>query len=137
MRLFIRIVDGVPSGHPMQEKNFMAVFPHIDINNLSSDFAEFTRVEPPNLEPYEVHESTSYVLDGSVYKDVHNVRDMTDSEVEAKKEMVHQDWKKIGFSSWTFNDEKCYYEPPVAYPDDENNYKWDESKKSWVEVADD
>ncbi len=36
------------------------------------------------------------------------------------------------FDSWTLNETTCQWEPPVAYPDDEENYSWDEKTTSWV-----
>jgi len=36
------------------------------------------------------------------------------------------------FSSWTLNEETCQWEAPVAYPDDGNRYKWDETTTNWV-----
>mgnify|MGYP000110773591 CR=1 FL=1 len=38
------------------------------------------------------------------------------------------------FPSWTLNDDTCYWEPPVAYPDDDKFYEWDEDTTAWVEV---
>ena len=38
------------------------------------------------------------------------------------------------YASWTLNDDTCLWEAPTAYPDDGNNYNWDESTTSWVEV---
>tara|TARA_R100000908_G_C3750056_1_gene144707 strand:- start:1222 stop:1602 length:381 start_codon:yes stop_codon:yes gene_type:complete len=35
------------------------------------------------------------------------------------------------FKSWLLNEDKCIYEAPVARPDDENQYDWNESTKSW------
>ena len=35
------------------------------------------------------------------------------------------------FKSWLLNEDKCIYEAPVAKPDDENDYDWNESTKSW------
>ena len=35
------------------------------------------------------------------------------------------------FNSWTLNEETCLWEAPVAKPDDENNYNWNESEQSW------
>ena len=35
------------------------------------------------------------------------------------------------FNSWTLNETTCTWEAPVAYPDDENNYNWNESEQSW------
>jgi len=36
------------------------------------------------------------------------------------------------FLSWTLNETTCLWEAPVAYPDDDNNYKWDETTTNWV-----
>jgi len=35
------------------------------------------------------------------------------------------------FNSWTLNEETCLWEAPVAYPDDENNYNWNETNQNW------
>ena len=37
-------------------------------------------------------------------------------------------------ASWTLNEETCQWEPPVAYPDDGKNYKWNEENQSWDEI---
>jgi hypothetical protein len=39
------------------------------------------------------------------------------------------------FASWTLKEETCNWEAPVAYPDDEKMYTWDEATTSWVEVT--
>jgi hypothetical protein len=39
------------------------------------------------------------------------------------------------FASWTLNEDTCNWEAPVAYPDDEKMYTWDEATTSWVEVT--
>lgn len=36
------------------------------------------------------------------------------------------------YPSWVLNTESFLWEPPVAYPDDDNFYLWDESAGSWV-----
>jgi hypothetical protein len=40
------------------------------------------------------------------------------------------------FNSWVLNEDTCQWEAPVAYPQDDNEYKWNESTLSWdiVEV---
>ena len=38
------------------------------------------------------------------------------------------------YSSWTLNEDTCQYEAPVAYPDDDKMYNWDESTTNWKEV---
>ena len=35
------------------------------------------------------------------------------------------------FSSWLLNEEKCVWEAPVAYPDDGQNYIWNEETQQW------
>ena len=35
------------------------------------------------------------------------------------------------FPSWILNQETGGWESPVSYPDDENNYNWNESTLSW------
>jgi len=39
------------------------------------------------------------------------------------------------YPSWTLAEASCIWEPPVAYPDDENRYSWDEDAGNWVEVT--
>ena len=35
------------------------------------------------------------------------------------------------FNSWTLNEDTCRWEAPVAYPNDGQNYKWNENNQSW------
>lgn len=35
------------------------------------------------------------------------------------------------FNSWSLNETTCLWEPPVARPNDENSYIWNEQSKSW------
>ena len=44
-------------------------------------------------------------------------------------------------ASWTLDDDTCHWEPPIAYPDEDNKlYTWDEdlyqsdNTKGWVEI---
>ena len=39
------------------------------------------------------------------------------------------------FPSWTLNEDTCQYEAPVAYPDDDKMYTWDETTTNWIEVT--
>ena len=37
------------------------------------------------------------------------------------------------FASWTLNEETCFWESPIPYPDDtENSYLWDEETQTWI-----
>lgn len=35
------------------------------------------------------------------------------------------------FDSWVLNEDSCLWEAPVAYPDDDNFYQWNEQNQSW------
>jgi hypothetical protein len=38
------------------------------------------------------------------------------------------------YSSWTLNEDTCQWESPVPMPDDDKDYRWNESTVSWDEV---
>ena len=38
------------------------------------------------------------------------------------------------FNSWILNESTCIWESPVAYPNDEKMYVWDEETTSWVSI---
>ena len=38
------------------------------------------------------------------------------------------------YASWVLNESTCQWEAPTPYPDDDNDYEWDESTTSWVKV---
>ena len=35
------------------------------------------------------------------------------------------------YASWILNETTCQWEAPVAYPDDDNRYTWNETTTSW------
>lgn len=35
------------------------------------------------------------------------------------------------YQSWILNEDTCQWEPPIAYPEDENIYSWNEETTSW------
>lgn len=39
------------------------------------------------------------------------------------------------FASWIFDENTLVWSAPVAYPDDGNQYAWDEETISWVELS--
>ena len=38
------------------------------------------------------------------------------------------------YASWVLNDDTCLWEAPVAYPDDDKEYEWNEDTTSWDAV---
>lgn len=131
MNLYIEIENGQPKNHPALEENLLQAF-----GNIPENWKPFERVQRPDIGVYDVLESEQpeYQLTNGVYKDVWVVRPMTAEEVAAKKADTIATWNNH-FSSWVFNEDKCTYEPPVAYPQDGKIYRWDESVTNWVEVV--
>jgi hypothetical protein len=39
------------------------------------------------------------------------------------------------FSKWILNEETCQWEAPVAYPDDDKFYIWNDNKGEWEESS--
>jgi len=39
------------------------------------------------------------------------------------------------YPSWTLNEDTCQWEAPVAYPNDDKKYLWNEETTSWGEGA--
>lgn len=134
MQLFIQVRDGQPYEHPIFEDNMRALFPALDLDNLPSGFAKFTRNPAPVLGAYEVYEGVTYEADGDGFADVHHVRQMTDDEKTAKQTLVKESWKPNGPASWVFDEPTCCFMPPVFPPNDGKTYDWDEANLTWVEV---
>jgi hypothetical protein len=39
------------------------------------------------------------------------------------------------FSKWVLNEDTCLWEAPVAYPDNEKFYTWNDNKGEWEELV--
>jgi hypothetical protein len=39
------------------------------------------------------------------------------------------------FASWVLNETTCNWDAPVARPEDDKMYSWDEATTSWIEVT--
>ena len=39
------------------------------------------------------------------------------------------------FPSWILDEDTCYWNAPVAMPEDDKKYRWNESTVSWEEIA--
>lgn len=135
MELFIQIRNGQPFEHPIFGDNFRQAFPNIDTNNLPESFARFVRVEVPIVGAYEVYEGVTYEWRDGLVTDMHHVRPMTTEEVTAKQDAVKANWAQTGYASWVFDDSICDFKAPLPYPADGNEYVWDETSVSWVELT--
>lgn len=134
MRLFIRIVDGKPFEHPIIEGNFIQAFPDEDIDNLSENFAPFTRLQQPQAGPYEEFTGVEYISDDNGgFKDHFVFRQFTAEEIAAKQQQIKDEWvARDGHPSWVFNETTCQYEAPIPYPTDGLKYVWDEPTLNWI-----
>lgn len=84
---------------------------------------------------------TSYNTRGGVH---YQANSSTPSEDQSKA--LRKNFAGVGFSydktldafippkpyeSWVLNEETCLWEAPVAMPEDENDYEWNEETTSW------
>ena len=92
---------------------------------------------------------TSYNIWGGVYYDPETNEAAADQSVITGDDgRERKNYASIGFtydhdrnafippqpySSWTLNTETYLWEAPIAYPDDGNNYTWNEEGQSWDE----
>ena len=131
MQLYIRVENGVAVNHPIVEDNFKQAFPQIDVYNLPEDFAKFERVNRPLIGVYEKNQRAVYEKgEDGVYRDVWYSDRMTEEEILQKQNEVKQAWISTGYVSWTFNEDTCSFDPPIAKPE-EGMWVWDESSGSW------
>lgn len=131
MDLVIQIKNGEPFEHPIILENLQQVYPDITLQNLPDNFAEFNRTQVPTLGVYQVYIGCNYVWNGTYVTEQHNLRDMTQEEVLFKQNSIKQSWAENGYASWTFDETTCEFIAPVAYPQDGNDYLWDELSQSW------
>ena len=92
----------------------------------------------------DVWKQTSYNTKGGKHYSVNENGDVVESEDQSKA--FRKNHAAIGFTydqerdafippkpypSWTLNESTCRWDSPVAYPNDENNYKWNETTQQW------
>jgi hypothetical protein len=95
---------------------------------------------------------TSYNMKGGVYFDPETRQPAEDQSVIQEDEgRMRKNFAGVGFiydkeldafypkkpyDSWTLNETRAQWEPPVAMPDDfpETLYEWDEENLQWVEI---
>ena len=113
----------------------------LDENGIESEKlgVEFLR----NLfnEPNSVWKKTSYNTVGGVYYNTETGEPDSDQSKAFRK-----NYASIGFTydpqrdaflpwkpydSWVLNEKTCLWEAPVPYPDDGDEYYWDEESKTW------
>lgn len=146
-KLYIKVDENnIFEDHPHFASNVKQLYPDHDFTSGPPEgWVEFIRSEPPKLGPYQKfdetkggnialafnHNGLEYRYEDGVYKDVWHVLEMSDAEKTAKQEEVKALWADAGFASWSFDEETCSFNPPVAYPSDGRAYDWNEETLSW------
>ena len=84
---------------------------------------------------------TSYNTKGGIHYTPNSIHREPDGGVALRKNYAGigytYDASKDAFippqpwSSWTLNETTCQWDPPVAYPDDDKAYNWNEDTTSW------
>lgn len=128
MKMYILLKNGEPFLHPILESNFLENFQYLG----NQEYVEFKRNPVPQISRFEVFERTDYRWNGNVVEDVHIIRPMTAEEKNLTIEEYKQNWAKIGFKSWIFNEVSMVYEPPFPAPNDGKVYYWDGQLDNWV-----
>ena len=101
------------------------------------------------LPNYDLWIKTSYNMRGGVYH-TDGVPAEDQSIIEGDEARQRKNYAGIGYSydavrdafippqpypSWVLNETTCLWDAPVAYPDDGNQYQWNEETTSWDEVT--
>jgi len=134
MKLYIKIENGKPVGHPATEENILQAFPGIDLSSPESGFEPFRRVLPPQLGSYHVLEDMIYIKSGNEYVDIYPIRNMTPPEKEKYKSIQRKLWlDNKNPPSWVLDDKTGKFIPPVPKPTD-GPYRWDEDSLSWKKL---
>lgn len=135
MNLYIEIKNGATKNHPAFEDNLIQAFGFVP-----NHWEAFTRVQRPVPTIYQTFDSQEPVyaqVDG-VWTDVWSLRDMNAEEVVAKQQTSKAAWAALpnrnNFTTWTFNEATCKYEPPTPEPEG-GLHRWDGATNSWVLVT--
>tara|TARA_R110000822_G_scaffold184416_1_gene323787 strand:- start:1308 stop:1688 length:381 start_codon:yes stop_codon:yes gene_type:complete len=83
-KLYIKVIDGVITEHPMQPQCVKVLYPDFDGTVIPDGIKEFVRVSSPRVYPFQFADN-SYDFDGDKVTDVWTIREKTEEE---KKEWI-------------------------------------------------
>tara|TARA_R100000773_G_C4214460_1_gene113402 strand:- start:1105 stop:1479 length:375 start_codon:yes stop_codon:yes gene_type:complete len=122
----------------------MGHFAKVDDNNIVTNVIVAKKEFIDRVYPNEKWIKTSYNTKGGVH---YQPNSHTPSEDQSKA--LRKNYAGIGcvydpkrdafyqaqpFPSWTLNEDTCQWEPPVAHPDDEKMYQWNEETQTWDKI---
>jgi hypothetical protein len=85
-KLYIKVIDGVITDHPMVIQSVKVLYPDFDGINIPEGIKEFIRFQAPRIYPFKIAEN-SYGFDGDKVIDIWTVREKTEEE---KQEYINQ-----------------------------------------------
>ena len=152
LKLFLKVdEDGCCEGHPYTADGVKTLNPNHDFKKgLPAGWARLIRTPKPILGPYQKFDSCGQdncnawsEHNGLVYErqpngffqEVWKVREMTPEEKQEKQEKIKKNFDKDLYPSWIFNEKTCRFEPPIPYPSDGRDYKWNEAEQKWKFVV--
>jgi len=117
MNLYIQVENGQTVNHPAFEDNLIQAF-----GSVPSNWEPFDRIERPVPGIYEVipDQPVYQKIDGR-WKDVWDVRPMTDAEKTAKQQAVITEFNNReqaeNWSAWTLDEATNTMVPPIPRPE--------------------
>ena len=131
-RCFIRVVNGEAFEHPITEENLQMVVQDFDPENPPEGLEKFIRKPVPAVGFLETFVGTTYKRVDGIIQDVHEIRPLTEDEKNAKIKFMKDHFP---FPSWTLDEIKGEWIPPIPHPNDGKCYVWDEEKQIWFEIV--
>lgn len=117
MNLYIQVENGEPINHPAFEDNLIQAF-----GAIPSNWEAFIRVPKPipTISQILDSESPTYQKINGVWTDVWSLRDMTESEIAARKLDIKAQWaarpQATNWEAWVFDEATYSYVPPIPRP---------------------
>jgi putative heme degradation protein len=78
-KLYIKVIDGVITDHPMVSESVKVLYPDFDGTIIPDGIKEFIRFQAPMVPPFKIAEN-SYGFDGDKVIDVWTIREKTNEE---------------------------------------------------------
>jgi hypothetical protein len=134
MKLYIKIQNGQPAHHPVEEGNLKNAHPHIDVHNLPPDWAPFQRVQQPHdllaASPF-LKAVCTYVLssDGVTWQDSWAAQPMDAQEVADKIALYQADPPG---PNHTLDHTTLVWSPSTPMPQDGQKYLWNRIAGQWI-----
>ena len=112
----------------------------LNADNVEDESVGQQRLEQIHGWPAQMWIQTSYNTRGGKHYDADN-NESADQSKSFRKNFAGIGYKydfsrdafipPRSYDSWIFNEETCNWDPPIAKPDDGQQYRWNETTKQW------